>query len=675
MKHDAPVHHSNGAKWLFWMIGIGSLLWLVLRSGANPRRLAYPCQRTALAGGLGLLAHLASLPGIAWLYRGLGRKATPAGVGVLFLAALFTVVLRGGSVPSHATLATVAPPGWTSVAATSNVFVATGVPVPGCSLDGGRLPDAAPCNDEAYALSHVGVDALVDEMENRGDSFYKTARRPSGIVGANDVVVVKINNQWSGEYGSGDGRGRFGSNTDVLKGLVWRMLRHPDGFTGEVVIAENTQGVLDDWDATPANARDRSQSIRDVVDAFQALGHPVSLFSWDRLNERLVRGGSAFADGYPVGEYAHGSQEDAYILLEDPAGTGTDELSYPKFRTGGGALVSMRYGVWDGRDYDADRLTFINLPVLKMHGMAGATISWKNLIGFITIGDAGRRFGNWSRMHDFFWGYTGEVNRGLGLIGRQMALVRAPDLNLVDAIWVANSDNNSGAATRRNILIASVDPFAADWCASEYVLRPVSTRPGDASAARAGMFRDATRVNQNAAEAAWADGSYPYMDLLDACDGDAPCDEEKNQMNVYIVALPDESPASPDAEPTSSDRAPMPDIRANGSDEPISITTNDALTLSLDLDAGARAGDNADWWIVQAGPGGSFCFDAARGSMAAGAFVAHQGPLITIGEVEFLHIPRLDEGSYSFYFGVDMNMNGVLDINQAFYDSVSIIMR
>ncbi len=552
------------------------------------------------------------------------------------------------------------------------MFVATGVPTPACGLDGGRLPDAPPCNDPDYALSDAGVDALVDQMERQEDYFFKTAGRPSGIVGADDVVVVKINNQWGGVHGSGDGQGRFGANTDVLKGLVWRILQHPDAFTGEVVVAENTQGVLDDWDLAPANAQDRGQTIQDVVNAFIGLGRPVSLFSWDRLNERLVRGGAADADGWPVGEYAHGNDDDAYILLEDPEGTGTDELSHPKFTTAGGARVSMRYGVWDGRDYDADRLTFINVPVLKMHGMAGATISWKNLIGFITIRDAPRRFGNWSRMHDFFWGYTGGANRNLGLIGRQMALVRAPDLNVVDAIWVAETDNNSGSAVRRNILIASIDPFAADWYASEYVLRPASTRPGDASAARAGMFRDATRVNQNAAEAAWTDGSYPYMDLLDAYDGDAPGDEEKSQINVYVATLSDVSPPSTDNAPTSTGADPMPDIMANGSDGPISITTGDALTLGLGLDAGGKAGDNADWWIIQTGPGGASCFDAGSTAMVPGGFATHQGPLLTIGEVDFLYLPRLDEGSYSFYFGVDMNMNGLLDVVSLYYDVVTV---
>jgi hypothetical protein len=86
------------------------------------------------------------------------------------------------------------------------------------------------------------------------------------------------------------------------------------------------------------------------------------------------------------------------------------------------------------------------------------------------------------------------------------------------------------------VLLASRDPFAVDWYASEYILRPiVSWGVQDSSAARSGTFRDATRANQNAAQAVWPGGGYPYMDLLDAYDGNVPSLNEKNQMNVYLA--------------------------------------------------------------------------------------------------------------------------------------------
>jgi hypothetical protein len=139
-------------------------------------------------------------------------------------------------------------------------------------------------------------------------------------------------------------------------------------------------------------------------------------------------------------------------------------------------------------------------------------------------------------MHDFFWGYTGNSAPGYGLIGRELARVRVPILNIVDAIWVATDGNTSGPVVHQDTLVASTDPFAVDWYASEYVLHPVvSWGANDSSAARAGTFRRATRVNQTSAQATWS-GSYPYIQLLDSCDSAVPCDAEKNQMNAYVSA-------------------------------------------------------------------------------------------------------------------------------------------
>ncbi len=665
MKDQEPICRPDLTQWRWRTVGMLTLVWLVVRSGPNPRRLGYPCQQAALATSLAFTGHLAWLAGAAWLFRRLKAGIKPAGTGLIVLALILSAVLRGSSLPVRPALAALSLPAWTSPEAVSNVFVVTQVPVPECSLAAGELPDGPPCNDPGYALPDAGVAALIRVMEARGPYFYRTAGRSSGIVGAQDVVVIKINSQWAG-YGDGTGLGRLSTNTDLLKGLIWAILQHPDGFSGEVVVAENTQGVVSDWDLTPANAQDRAQTYRAVVATFRALGHPVSLYFWDTLNETLVRGGDVHGAGYPAGEYARGDMRDGYILLEDPTGSGADELSYPKFRTAGGRYVSLRYGIWDGRRYDPDRLTLINMPVLKMHGMAGATIAWKNLIGLITISETERRYGNWDRMHDFFWGYTGGTNRRYGLLGRQLALVRAPDLNVVDAIWVANDDNTSGAATRCNILVASTDPFAADWYASEYVLRPVSSWPADASSARRGLFRVASRTNQNAAATVWPGGGYPYMDLLDDRDPATPSDAEKRQLNVYLTRL--------------SAGDPVPDIDAAGSDGPVTLTFSEPLALTVSLDAGAKAGTQADWWLAAATPSGWYVASLApAGWFPAGSVLLpiYQGPLLELPQVSLSGLPGLPSGAgeYVFYFGVDMLRNGSPDMDRLYLDSVSVTMR
>ena len=530
-------HHAPRPKNLiYWLIGLGSLVWLALRSGTDPRRLAYPCQRAALASSAGFAAYVLSGLGVVRLYHRLRQKAALSTLGLFLLMLLIASVLSGSiTLPHFTQAASPTLPAWIGTNAISDVFAVTNVPVPECSLDGGDLPATAPCNTETYALRDKGVDGLITLMENNGAYFYKTAAHLNGIVGANDVVVVKVNNQWGGQ-----GNGRQATNTDMLKGVIWSVLQHPDGFTGEVVIVENMQTFPQSWN-TYANAEDQSQSFDDVIAAFHSLGYPVSLYDWTNLDDpdtEFIDGGLITDAGYPAGEYIHGNNSDAYILLGDPAVSGAAELSYPKFQTAEGNRVSMRYGVWNGSSYDSDRLAFINVATLKKHSMAGATIAWKNLIGFVTALQPEARYGDWDLMHDFYWGYTGGPNQNYGLIGRTMALIRTPDLNLVDAIWVSTDTNTGGPAVRQDVLLSSTDPFAVDWYSSEYVLYPVvPSDPENSSAARAGTFRSATRVNQNSARQVWPGGSanYPWIDLLDSYDGSTPSDTEKNEMNAYVA--------------------------------------------------------------------------------------------------------------------------------------------
>ena len=75
---------------------------------------------------------------------------------------------------------------------------------------------------------------------------------------------------------------------------------------------------------------------------------------------------------------------------------------------------------------------------------------------------------------------------GSGGMGTQMAQTRFPDLNILDAIWI-NANPYSGpstsyaGATRRNELVASRDPVAADVWAVKNILVPQMSANGYAS--------------------------------------------------------------------------------------------------------------------------------------------------------------------------------------------------
>jgi hypothetical protein len=456
---------------------------------------------------------------------------------VIFGLALFVIIagvslFKGFSLLSTA-LAPISPdlPAWTSASAVSNVFAVQNVPTPRHSLNGGVLPVNVSA-DEAF--HDDGVDALISLMASQGLSFYKTREHPTGIIGPDDIVVIKINNQWNGD----PARARTHTNNDVLKGLIYRVVQHPEGFSGVVAVAENTQWTDPNWNsADHNNAQDPRQSYQNVVDAFTSQGNDVCIFDWKELARTFV------------GEYDVGDNRDGYVLVDDPGEPGTDQLSYPKFELTCGNQrqnVSMRHGLWDGSTYDNTRLKLINLPVLKRHGWAGATISVKNYIGFLTTADMERRFGSSEEMHGFFWGFEGN-HPDYGLLGRQMARIRRADLNIVDAIWAAVASNKQGCpgdCIRQNVLLASTDPFALDYYASVNILSPLRpslslhnilrslVRPSskyDASAAHPGSkFRSFLLCNENRLR---LEG---VTDVIDLDDSYTQAQEEA-QFNVYVA--------------------------------------------------------------------------------------------------------------------------------------------
>jgi hypothetical protein len=451
------------------------------------------------------------------------------------LVAGSVLAAAAGMTPGKAFGSTLELPSWRSATAKSDIFVVQDIPAPRYSLAGGILPPGP--TDQI--LRDAGIEALASLMDRQGTPFFRTASSPQGLVARDSVVVIKVNQQWVGD-GSDSGAGRLGTSTDLIKGLVWRILNHPDGFVGEVVVAENVQdiGIQDFATRTPANAQDQNQSLSDVITVFQGLGRPVSLQNWTELNAHLLSGGN-LSSAPASCEYSHGNMADGYVLLNDNTTPGvkpTNGYSYPKFRTAGGRYISMRHGLWEGASYHPDRVVLINMPVLKKHCMAATTAAWKNYIGFQTVmGYSGSRFESWDTMHAYYWGF-GDGSNLYGLIGRHISLIRPPDLNLVDAIWVANESNYYGPAVRCDVVLASRDPFAVDWYTSEYVLRPVvPDNPDESSLARAGTFRAASLVNQKAAKNTWV-GTYPFVDFVEGYSGDTPLEAEKSQMNVFLAS-------------------------------------------------------------------------------------------------------------------------------------------
>ena len=193
-----------------------SLVWLVLRSGPKPSRLAYPCQRAALSTATLALG----APVVALLLT--ARRHLVAGLrSPVGLAAIAAVVFGGLGAAGY--------------------FVAVDAH-DGPMLDPPRdyraqLYHAAGCPQDPIGDRFPGLDGLMELLGVNGLKIYRSPTPgllsgPDGIIAADDVVLIKINYQW-GERG--------GTNVDLLRGLIRVLVDHPDGFTGEVVVCENTQ--------------------------------------------------------------------------------------------------------------------------------------------------------------------------------------------------------------------------------------------------------------------------------------------------------------------------------------------------------------------------------------------------------------------------------------------------
>src|SRR6056297_1900621 len=117
--------------------------------------------------------------------------------------------------------------------------------------------------------------------------------------------------------------------------------------------------------------------------------------------------------------------------------------------------------------------------------------------------------------------------------------------------------------------------------------------------------------------------------------------------------------------------SPTPKIKANSSDKPIKITSADNLSITIEFSTGDHTGDNADWWLLAETDYGWFHYEVESNTWAPDIAPSFQGPLFNFDEFSVLNA-TLPAGTYTVYFGVDMDMNGVLDMDQAYYDSMTV---
>ncbi len=444
---DALKKHVK-AKKSFWKMGClaaVSLIWLVIRTGSKPSRITYPCQKAAVANiNIFLLVLFAPLLDFgrfktALLHALNSRVTTTVLLVCSLLLAFGSVAFTGNYVPIESSFVPVPldlqPHTAVSTTNSSNLFFVENA-------------------SGADGIMNGAVSSLLQLMTDHGLFFFKTANQPSGLIGKNDVVIIKVNSEWNQ---------RGGTNIDLVKSIVNEIVNHPEGFTGEVVIADNGQWTdrtdQSQW-YTPANAYNQSQSMYNVANSFPA--YKVSSWLWDIVRK------------IQVNEYSQGDNRDGYVVSSTTDPDTWIQVSYPKFRTKYGTYISLKNGIWTGSNYDSGRLKLINVPVLKSHESYGVSGCIKHYMGVLS------NVAGFSNGHGLI---------GAGAMGTVMAETKFPTLNILDCIYVNANPVESGSppcgpdttyatASYTNVIGASQDPVALDYWAAKHILVPTAQAKG-----------------------------------------------------------------------------------------------------------------------------------------------------------------------------------------------------
>ena len=82
--------------------------------------------------------------------------------------------------------------------------------------------------------------------------------------------------------------------------------------------------------------------------------------------------------------------------------------------------------------------------------------------------------------------------------------------------------------------------------------------------------------------------------------------------------------------------------------------------------------DNADWWLLANTPFGWYYYDYSATNWKPGKIVTRQGRLMDLNPKKVLNTSGLKTGTYTFYFGVDTNMDGKVTKSCLYYDEVKV---
>jgi len=300
------------------------------------------------------------------------------------------------------------------------------------------------------------------------------------IIGADDVVVIKPNVQWWNQGAP---------NLSAFKKFVDLIMNRPSGFSGEVIIAENTHRGSSPWERTGwQKAFDRNSDLKNIQNyngltknLKKKYGDQFTTCHWVDVDE----GGKRVFGPKDGPGYAYCDGTGGVPLISFDNGAGGDEyraviMSYPIFKTDKGTIVDFMKGIWEKGAYTGQPLRFINFAGLNHHSIyCGATSAVKNYLGVSDLSggpdphNGGLLTGKYYNFHSFpfnKWAPGPEPGMLGAEIGIFLNTIRKADLNITSAEWIGLASRTEPPVAHTKTILACTDPVALDYHACKYLL-------------------------------------------------------------------------------------------------------------------------------------------------------------------------------------------------------------
>ena len=119
---------------------------------------------------------------------------------------------------------------------------------------------------------------------------------------------------------------------------------------------------------------------------------------------------------------------------------------------------------------------------------------------------------------------------------------------------------------------------------------------------------------------------------------------------------------------------PLAKVTVNGDDGPLTVSNGTTVAVEASLEGGSFTGSFADWWMLHEGPNGWSWWLPGTTFWLPGMVPSIQAPIGDVAPMTVFN-QTLIPGTHRFYFGVDSNANGVIDLADLFYDSVEVTVN